>query len=181
MSQPSDIDFLRSRYAAARNKYKPSSLHTLLIGEAPPCSLDRYFYFEEVPKQDSLFLETMGVLYPELKAAYLKSKRDPGIKKELLENFQSDGYWLIDLSEIPHELSNERAEDSLQDLLKRVGKVADKNTSIILIKSNVFDCCYPVLKELGYKVSDERIPFPGSGQQGVFRERFGRALKQKTD
>ena len=174
---PSDIDFLQSRYATARNKYKPAGISTLLIGEAPPCDLDRYFYFEEVPKQDSLFLEIMGVLYPELKAAYLKSKRDPALKAELLEHFQSDGYWLMDLSEVPHELTGGSPEDSLPGLLERVKKVADKKTNIILIKSNVYDCCYPALKELGFKISDERIPFPGSGQQGVFRERFRRALR----
>jgi hypothetical protein len=173
----SDVDFLSARYAAARNKYKPAAINTLLIGEAPPCDFDRYFYFEAVPKQDSLFLETMGVLYPEMKAAYLASKRDPVLKAELLEHFQSDGYWLIDLSEVPHELTGGNPEDALPGLLERVKKIADKKTNIIVIKSNVYDCCYPALKELGYKVSSERIPFPGSGQQGVFRERFKRALK----
>ena len=173
---PSDIDFLRARYAAARNKYRPVSVSTLLIAEAPPCDLDRYFFFEEVPRQDSLFLEIMGVLYPELKAAYLASKRDPILKAELLENFQSDAYWLMDLSEVPHELTGGNPADSLPGLLERIKKVADKKTNIILIKSNVYDCCYPALKELGYQVSIERIPFPGSGQQGVFRERFKRAL-----
>lgn len=178
MSQSaSDIEFLRNRYAVARNKYKPATLRTLLIAEAPPCSLDRFFYFEEVPKQDSLFLETVGVIYPDLKAAYLKSRRDPELKKELLEHFQSDGYWMIDLSEVPHELTGESPESALPGLLERVKKVADKKTNIILIKSNVYDCVYPALSELGYSVSNERIPFPGSGQQGVFRERFARALK----
>jgi hypothetical protein len=27
----------------------------LLVAEAPPSALDRYFYFEDVPVQDSLF------------------------------------------------------------------------------------------------------------------------------
>lgn len=173
----SDIDFLTARYAAARNKYKPADIKVLLIGEAPPCSLDRYFYFEEVSRQDSLFLEIMGVLYPELKAQYLASKRDPLLKAELLEHFQSDGYWLMDLSEVPHEVSGAHPEDSLPSLLARLKKVAHRKMQIVLIKANVYDCCYPVLKEQGYKVSSERIPFPGSGQQAVFREKFWRALK----
>ena len=172
-----DLEFLAARYATARNRYRPSTLRTLLIAESPPCDLDRYFYFEAVPKQDSLFLEIMGVIYPEMKAAYLKSGRDPALKAELLEHFQSDGYWLMDLSEIPHEVSGKKPEDSLPDLLARIEKVAEKDTRIILIKSNVYDNCYPALKEQQYSVSEERIPFPGSGQQGVFRERFGRALQ----
>lgn len=175
----SDIDFLTARYAVARNKYKPADIKVLIIGEAPPCNLDRYFYFEEVSKQDSLFLEIMGVLYPELKAQYLATKRDPALKVELLEHFQSDGYWLMDLSEIPHEVSGTEPEDALPSLLARLEKAASHKTRIILIKANVYDCCYPTLKELGYKVSDERIPFPGSGQQAVFREKFRKALKMR--
>lgn len=173
---PSDLEFLKARYAAASNKYKPDEVRTLLIAEAPPCNLDRYFYFEEVPRQDSLFLEIMGVLYPEMKARYLAKKRDPALKAELLEEFQSDGYWLMDLAEVPHEVSGIRHEDSLPDLLMRVEKVAGPETRIILVKANVYDCCNAVLKERGYMVSAERVPFPGSGQQGVFREKFRRAL-----
>ena len=66
-----DTDFLKQVYAAARNRYKPRQIRMLLLTEAPPCSLDRHFYFEDVKKQDSLFLEIMGVLYPEQKAQYL--------------------------------------------------------------------------------------------------------------
>jgi hypothetical protein len=172
----SDLDFLTARYAVARNKYKPADIKVLIIAEAPPCDLDRYFYFEEVSRQDSLFLEIMGVLYPELKAQYLASKRDPMLKAELLEHFQADGCWLMDLSEVPHEVSGTHPEDSLPSLLARLKKVTRPETSIILIKANVYDCCYEALKEAGYNVSAERIPFPGSGQQSVFREKFKKAL-----
>ncbi len=180
-SAPSDLDFLKARYRAAQHKYKPAEVKTLIIAEAPPCALDRYFYFEEVPRQDSLFLEIMGVLYPEMKARYLAKKRDPALKVELLEEFQSDGCLLMDLAEVPHEASGIRHEDSLPDLLARVEKVAGPETRIILIKANVYDCCYLALMERGYRVSAERIPFPGSGQQAVFRERFGRALGMGID
>jgi hypothetical protein len=40
------------------------------------------------------------------------------------------------------------------------------------IKANVFDLCYSVLAARGYNVINERLPFPGSGQQEVFREKF---------
>ncbi len=172
----SDIDFLTARYAAARNKYKPSPLKVLIIAEAPPCNLDRYFFFEEVRTQDSLFLEITGVLYPELKGQYLAAKRDPALKAELLEHFQSDGFWLMDLSELPYEVSGVAHEASLPSLMERLKKVADRQTRIILLKANVYDCCYAPLKEAGYKVSAERIPFPGSGQQAVFRDKFRKAL-----
>jgi len=171
-----DINFLKTRYNVARNKYKPAEVRTLLIAESPPCNPERFFYFEDVRTHDSLFLEIMGVIYPELKTTYLKSKRNPELKAELLENFQSDGYLLIDLSEVPQELTGESDAECLPDLLQRVGKLASRKTRIILIKANVFDCAYGALKEAGYKVSAERLPFPGSGQQRVFRVGFRRAL-----
>jgi hypothetical protein len=171
-----DIDFLKTRYNLARNKYKPSEVTTLLIAESPPCNPERFFYFEDVRTHDSLFLEIMGVIYPELKAAYLKSKRDPELKAELLETFQADGYLLIDLSEVPQELSGQSDDACLPNLLARVNKLATAKTRVVLIKANVYDCAYPALKEAGYNVSAERLPFPGSGQQLVFRKGFRRAL-----
>lgn len=67
MHDSSDSEYLREQYAAARNKYKPSHIKILLIAEAPPNNLDRYFYYEDVKSHDSLFLEIMGILYPDLK------------------------------------------------------------------------------------------------------------------
>ena len=63
----SDLDYLKDVYASARNRYRPNEIRVLIIAEAPPCALDRFFYFEDVKKQDSLFLEIMGILYPEKK------------------------------------------------------------------------------------------------------------------
>ncbi len=148
----------------------------LLIAEAPPDSLDRYFYFEDVRKHDSLFLETMGVLYPELKQRYLASGRDKTMKIELLENFKEDGYWLMDLSEVPCSLLNDSLVSFVPSLLERLEKFVGKETPIILIKSSIYDICYLPLISNGYNVNQERIPFPGSGQQRVFREKFRKAV-----
>lgn len=177
MKQPaSDVDFLKETYAAARNKFKPARIRVLLIAEAPPCNLDRHFYFEDVKVQDSLFLEITGLLYPEQKQQYLSSGRETGLKTELLRSFQEDGYWLLDLYEVPGEFCSGGDEERLPSLLARLEKHIDKTTPVIIIKTNVYDLVYPVLKEQGYKVSPERLPFPGSGQQRVFREKFKKAL-----
>ena len=170
MQPITDHQYLKDTYAKARNKYKPSHISTLLITEAPPCNLDRYFYFEEVKKQDSLFLEIMGVLYPDKKGRYLKSGRRKENKEELLEMFKEDGYLLLDLYEVPYTTSSD--EEVTASLLTRLEKLVDKSTPIILIKANVFDLCYPILKEKGYNVINDRLPFPGSGQQKVFRDKF---------
>jgi hypothetical protein len=177
MTDPSHIDFLKERYDEAREKYRPREIKTLLIAEAPPCSLDRYFYFEDVQKQDSLFLEIMGVLYPNEKEKYLRSKRDPARKEDLLNHFKEDGFWLMDLADVPPEATGLTYKDALPSLLSRLEKNIDKSVLIILIKASVYDICYDVLKAKGYNVLNERLPFPGSGQQLVFREKFMKLIK----
>lgn len=172
----SDIQFLKDNYALAREKYKPSTIRFLMVGESPPCTLDRYFYFEDVKKQDSMFLETMGVLYPELKQRYLKSGRETSLKADLLESFKEDGFWLLNLAEVPTELLEGTLESCVSSLLTRLEKYISKTTPIILIKASVYDLCYGPLTAAGYNVVNERIPFPGSGQQGVFREKFSRVV-----
>ena len=176
MNQSSDYNFLQERYAVARNRYKPATIKVLLLAEAPPESLDRYFYFDDVKTQDSLFLEIMGVLYPEQKAQYLASGRETLLKRELLHRFQEDGYWLMDLSEVPCSLSGNHLENCLPSLLQRLKKHVSRQTPIVLIKANIFDICYSKLMSEGYSVLNERLPFPGSGQQRVFREKFKKVL-----
>ena len=43
------------RRAVAAAKYRPEQVQLLLVAEAPPAALNRYFYFEDVRDQDSLF------------------------------------------------------------------------------------------------------------------------------
>lgn len=176
-----DIEFIKARYAKARNRFKPRNIKMVFIGEGPPDNLDRYFYFVDVKKHDSLFLEVMGVLYPEQKKQYLASRRNTFLKEELLENFQEDGYWFISLSEVPCSLTDEHLENYLPSLLDRLKNQIDKHTPIILIKANVYDICYASLVANGYNVYNDRIPYPGSGQQGVFREKFGRGIRLMAD
>jgi hypothetical protein len=173
----SDIEYLTKVYRTARNKYKPDPINVLLIAEAPPCALDRFFYFEDVKKQDSLFLEIMGILYPEEKQRYLRSGRDTSLKKDILGNFKTDGYWMLDLCEIPTSISTGSLDNYVPSLISRLEKLITKNTPIILIKTDVYDSCYDALSAEGYRVVNERMPFPGSGQQKVFREKFKRAIE----
>lgn len=174
----SDNEFLKDTYALARNKYKPAKIQTLLLTEAPPCNLDRYFYFEDVKKQDALFLEIMGVLYPDLKQRYLKSGRKTELKEELLSQFQSDGYWLMTVAEVPFDVSGRNIEDDLADLPSRLDKYITKQTPVVLIQAAVYDLCFPLLTQNGFTVVNERLPFPGSGQQKVFREKFAEIIRK---
>ena len=71
----------------ARNKYKPEKIKILIIGEAPPEWIDRFFYYEDVKKADYLFLGIIGVLYPDLKNQYMVNKRNRVIKEKILKKF----------------------------------------------------------------------------------------------
>ena len=44
-----------TRREREREKYRPKAIDLLLIAEAPPCSEDRYFYFDDVREHDWLF------------------------------------------------------------------------------------------------------------------------------
>jgi hypothetical protein len=177
-TDPDDLKFLRELYTSARNRYKPSHIKTLLLAEAPPNNTERYFYFEDVRTHDSLFLEIMGVLYPEEKRRYLASGREADRKKNLLQTFREDGYWLMNLSELPIGLSGISPESLLPSLLLRLKKTITRQTPIILIQASLYDLCYPVLMANGYNASSERLPFPGNGQQGVFRGKFRKAINR---
>src|SRR5437867_2723215 len=47
-------EIARARREQASRRYKPRHIKILLVAEAPPSALDRYFYFEDVAEHDSL-------------------------------------------------------------------------------------------------------------------------------
>lgn len=117
------------------------------------------------------------MLYPALKKKYLSPGRETSLKEDLLERFRSDGYWLLDLCETPTNISGSPTGKDVQSLVIRLENLIYKDIPVILIKANVYDMCYNSLKTAGFSVIDVRMPFPGSGQQKVFREQFKLALQ----
>ena len=153
----------RRREAAA--KYRPGSVDLLLVAEAPPSNGDRYFYFENVSEQDSLFRYVAKSL--------LGYVPDRGAKSIALGHLQAKGVFLIDLSEIPADTA--RLRDCVPSLVERCSALEPRK--IVLIKVNVFDLAYLALRAAGLPVANVRIPFPGSGQQRRFEKAFSRALE----
>ena len=145
------------------------SLQTLLVAEAPPCELSRYFYFENVPEHDWLF----RYVYEGVTGR--KPTRDS--KADHLAELREAGFFLIDLHE------ENVSQPSLARLAPLVPHLVERCRSlnparIILIKSIVHDAAYKPLKESGLPVIDARIPFPASGQQKRFLELFRAALAE---
>ena len=171
---------IKKQIEQARRKYLPEKVTMLLVGEAPPDTLDRFFYYENVKEKDYLFIGVMEVLESKDVINQYKILRLEKEKKQMLENFQSKGYYLMDLSSVPAgiEMPESHMDEFLSELkqLETDGHI-DKETPIILIKANVYDCLYWRLIGEGYNVVNERIPFPSSGQQKNFAVKFRRAIE----
>lgn len=157
------VDANRHRLASAE-RYRPNQVRLLLVAETPPTSLDRYFYFEDVRTQDSLF-RFVG-------RAVLQAEPTRDNKADLLTRLRDSGVFLVDLKPDPKDGQPLRAY--VPDLVDRVRSLAPE--SVILIKATVYDAAFAALKHAGLPVIDERIPFPGSGQQKRFQEAMARAL-----
>jgi len=170
-----------NNFETARLKYKPEIIKYLLVAEAPPNeSSNRFFYYEKVSTGDSLFLETMKVLYPEDTTVPSEVR---GRKRELLERFRKEGFYLIDSTDSPMEDSKpskkrERIQESLPSLRKKLRELAANGVKIILISAPVYHVCADVLKAEKFNViNNELIDFPGSGGQKKFRDKFATMLK----
>lgn len=176
-TKPENIDEILKEIERARLKYKPNIVKYLLIAEAPPDSIDRFFYYEDVKEHDYLFLGVAEALYPELKSDYLNTRRSTERKKLILEKFQSDGFYLLDLSDLPLSLLPKSLETQLPELKKKIDAVFNEETKIILIKANVYKLAYPYLTGHGLtNVVNKKIQFPGQGWQKVFQEVFNEVL-----
>ena len=162
---------LDERLAAAQ-RYKPESVRLLLVAEAPPCAGDRYFYFDRVESQDSLFRYVWQAISGE-------PVGDRSNKPAQLARLRDAGVFLIDLHE------ENIAKPKLKDLVPCVPGLADRAAAlapehIVLIKASVYDAAFSALRAAGLPVIDERLPFPGSGQQRKFLDGFERVMQQIT-
>ncbi len=160
----------RNRRIAASARYKPQHVRLLLVAEAPPCTLDRYFYFEDVKVHDSLFRYVYRGLFGELPT------REG--KPDCLTRMREAGVYLIDVSRDPiaDGAKVRLTDEQLSAMVPRCAKL--KPDAVILIKSNVYDLTYGSLIKGGFNVADSRMPFPASGQQKKFETLFAEALKQ---
>lgn len=173
-----DILLLKNQLENARLKYKPEIVKYLLVAEAPPDSIDRFFYYENVHQHDYLFLGIAQALCPELKDKFIASGRSRDIKTLILQKLKDKGFYLLDLSELPLSLLKDSLHSQLPILIDKINTIADKNTKIILIKATVYDMAFQFLRQKGFEnVVDSRITFPGQGGQIKFQNEFKQALK----
>ncbi|MES2681331.1 MAG: hypothetical protein V4635_15660 [Bacteroidota bacterium] len=172
------------KFEIERQKYKPATIEYLLVAETPPkITSDRFFYFENVEKQDSLFLETMKCLYPS-DTGKVNIKTIRANKKLFLDKFKNDGFYLIDSLEKPFESKYSSSQKirliimGQNDLLMRIQNLCNSNTKIILIAASVYKANYQFLKDNKVNViNKELIDFPGSGGQEKFKNKLRRCFE----
>ena len=169
----------------ARTKYRPKTIHWLLIAEAPPAAADRFFYFEDVRRGDLLFLETVRALFEEAKNAQPQQIRDSKIR--YLAAFKREGFYLIDVCDKPIERSKTKGSQiraaakhlasKLDDL--RVDGYLSGDTKIVLVSKTVHDYCYTLLHDAGFNVvNSEFLPFPSNGHQKKYRKNLASILRK---
>ena len=163
-----------SRITEARHKYRPEKVKYLLIGQAPPSNEDAYFYFENVPQGDSMFLEVMKVIQPRQTTLYLNSKRDSFKKAYLLKEFKREGFYMMDLCNGPSDNRTSIFKEEWGELVNN-GAI-DEATKIIPLFTRVYDFLLENMYDTSMLIKI-RISGPGSGQQKVFNTQFRQALE----
>jgi hypothetical protein len=171
-------------YEDVRQKYKPKHIKVLLIAESPPPaqhiqSSRQFYYTDRIRKEDRLFASTIRALYPE--AAELPEPDLQAEKETWLDRFKDDGWYMIEALEESqeHEVTKKRRQELIHEsvprLIERVKQLANKDTKIILIKSNVFEAALGPLKQAGFNVlNTELVDYPGRFNQRTYREKLSR-------
>lgn len=170
-------------YAERRARWKPQQIRLLLIAESAPDdggdpANRRFFYDDHLTGKDGLFREVVRALYddPPLVSG-------PNAKKPWLERLRAGGVFLIDLAAVPvNEFgASDRAAAPSRNVAETTRLATElRPEGIVLVKQNVFDLLSGPIRAAGLPLlHDEFIPFPGSGQQKRFRERFTAALARQ--
>lgn len=173
-----------NQYDKLRQKYKPARIKVLLIAESPPPSAEtqssRHFYrSEQVRRDDRLFSNTIKALYSE--AAELKEAELEQHKEQWLQKFKDDGWFMIEAlpESLKHEVTKPQRQElirqNLPSLIEKVRGLAQPDTKIILIKSNVFDVAAEPLRQAGFNVlNSELLDYPGHFNQKAYREKLAK-------
>lgn len=175
-----------SEYDNLRQHYRPAKIHYLLIAESPPPPPEfegsRHFYRAGHPRHDDrLFTNTMKALYPE--AADLSEPELEAAKEHWLRRFQADGWYMIEALEESQAHSvtkperKKRIREHLPRLIERVAELANGQTKIILIKSNVFEVAAEPLRAAGFTVLNQKlVDYPGHYNQAAYREKLAQLI-----
>lgn len=178
---------MSKKIEAARKKYRPVDISCIFLAEAPPkTNSKRFFYFEDVPKGDTLYRQTMQALYPEEFVNLDKDEINDKLKSEkkyFLTKFFTEGFYLMDAALKPMPDGAKPTEKkkilraALPKLKHRLQPFVVLQTPIILIASTVFDVCFEPLINMELKIlNNYPIKFP-IGYQPEYKKGILKCLK----
>ncbi len=177
----------QNKYDQLRDKYRPEKIELLLLAEAPPnpppC---RFFYCEKFVRPDSLYKETMSVIFYLIQGhsgarpSYITACIEQH-KEIYLKCFQMNGIWLLDA--VPDPLGGRNPRQAIQANIGRILGIIknitqkQKTLKCVLIKNIVYQMLAQPLQTSGVNVLNKQaLPFPSNGQQARFRKEFGELL-----
>jgi len=174
-------------YETERQRYKPQHIRYLLIAESQPpaAGVDSSRQFNRTDRtypNDRLFINTIRALYPQ--TADMPQSDLEQQKEMWLRKLQQDGLYMIEALEVSlaHKVTKEQRQEKIRDalphLIKRVTELAQSETKLILIKSNVFDVAAEPLKQAGFTVlNTELVDYPGRFNQRAYREKLAKLVQ----
>jgi hypothetical protein len=159
-------------YIKLRNEYLPETLKLIFILESPPAS-GKYFYDKTGKITEPLFNELMKTL-----------DYKPINKKDGLDFFKSQGFFLIDSTYKPVNKMKEKEKENtilsdFNNLIDDLDTMSSNKSPLILVKANICRLLEDKLKLKGFNVLNKGIvvPFPSSGQQKRFHVEISKILK----
>jgi hypothetical protein len=158
----------RDQYLELRRQYEPTCVKLIIVAESPPAS-GRFFYNKAGSPNEPLFAAMMRHL-----------GISPMTKESGLREFQKKGWILVDAT---YEPVNKLTDKGRDEVIKRdypllfddlASLTPDRLVPVILIKANVCRLLEHKLIQDGFDVLNHgiAIPFPVSGRQTEFREKF---------
>lgn len=164
-------------YDELRDRYRPTSVRLLLIGESPPDprSAERRFFYAPMLAYDNLYRSVVLALYG----------TDPGFdvsaKADNLARLRDDGVWLVDAVDEPVNAMSKpervrRIRASVPSLLAKC-RDARPSVGIIVCHSVVYSAVAPSLRSEGLPLlHDEPLPFPLGNKRAEFVAGVRRSL-----
>ena len=169
-------------YESAADYFAPEKTNLLFLAEAPPSSVERYFYYPNVKTNDWLWIALMRAIYGE---QFKEAKSERGRKMCWLKRFQCDGYRLIDAVKEPFNRGEKpnvrikRIKSRLDDIVREIQEI-NPNQIVLIRKTTVYKALYQNLKNRDLPVVNAKLPFPNNGHQQKFQSKFAELVESET-
>lgn len=157
-------------YSKTSSLYKPKKIRTLLIGEAPPPSGEKYFY--KIPKKyvvSKIIADDTSLPATIFNHFFGRRPNNSEEYGEFLESLKENGIFLIDLINLPLKIRDKKekgginkelvdnvfSDTNLVDLKNRINELSDSETEIIFLLARKYKKDYKnrLSETLGIKLT----------------------------